>query len=196
MKTRVDFPDGTHAILREKINVRGRKALERTQIPALKAMRRIRQARLAQEIADGEEPSQGEIVTYTEEEIYAMQRMEFAGVMALLAHWNRDEPVPRTIDEVEDMENEVYEPLALEVRPRLWELLVPTRFDHEAAVNGKGEVELDSPTGPSNGSSESDSVSRATPQQTIPVQVIAPSETGSESGSSVEGTPESPTNST
>ena len=169
---RVEFVDGTYATFREKLNVRGRKAMERTSIPAIKAMRRIRQARKAQEIAEGTAVTPTEQLGYTETEIDAMQRFEMAGVMAMLAHWTREDPVPRTIDEIEDMDPDDYERLAVVVRPHLWTLMGRPGMSVDDAINEDGTKNLESPTGPSNGSESGDSEPRATQLPDPPSEIV------------------------
>lgn len=190
MKPRVDFPDGTYAVMREKVNVRGRKAMQRTSVPAMNAMRRIRMARAAQEIPDGDEPTPNEVVEYSEQEIHAMQRFEMAGVMAMLAHWTRDEPLPRTIDDVEEMEPEVYEAIAIVVRPELWSLLGGPAVGPDSAVDGQGRPAIDSPSGPSTDSNGDGSGDRATPASPHSETATATSSTGTGSTSSGDATPE------
>lgn len=176
MKARIDFEDGTYAILREKVNVGGRKAMERTSVPAARAMRRIRAARLTQEREDNEEPDPNEVIEYSEADVHAMQRFEMAGVFAMLAHWTRDEPQPRSIDDVEQMDPDVYEAIAKEVRPHVWELLGRPNVSPDAATDEKGVALPDSPTGPSLGSKIEDSGARV-------IDLPHPSETATETSS-------------
>jgi hypothetical protein len=184
MKQRVDFPDGTYAMFREKVNVRGRKVMERTSIPAVKAMRRIRSARQQAEIADGEPPTEQEQVSYTESEIEAMQRFEMAGVVAMLAHWTKEDPLPRTIEDVEEMDPDDLEVLAAAVRPHLWDLLGRPKVGPDDAVGDNGRPDMDSPTGLSNGSSVGESPKQ--PETVVESQVVT-SETSTETSSPPAG---------
>ena len=200
MQTRVNFPDGTYAILREKVNVRGRKIMERTSIPALKALRRIRAARKAAEVQDGDLTSEQEMISYSEAEIEAMQRFEMAGVIAMLAHWTREDPRPRTIDELEELDPDVYETIATAVRPELWSLMGRPAVTPDDALDEQGRRLVDSPTGPSNGSANGSSP-RVSPLEIVPVSPhpetsTESSSTGTENSSSEESTPASPTSST
>ena len=186
---RVTFPDGTYATFRDKVNVRGRKLMERTSIPAANAFRRIRRTRLQAGIEDGEEAGPNEVVTYSESEVEAMQRFEMAGVAAMLAHWTRDDPLPRTIDEVEELDPDIYELLAAEVRPHLWDLLSRPGLTPDDAVGADGKPALDSPTGPSNGSAEGGSEERATDQSQPSETVTSTSSPGTASTPSDTPTP-------
>lgn len=189
MKQRVDFADGSYAILREKVNLRGRKAMERTSIPALRAMRRIRAARKAQERGDDDALSTGEQLSYTESEIEAMQRFEMAGCMAMLAHWTREEELPRTIDEMEELDPDDYEVIAKAVRPHLWELMGGPKVGPDDALEPGKPPDLDSPIGPSSDLSadslRADTVGASTTPPGLSDLPVTPTETSQTSGVSI-----------
>jgi hypothetical protein len=190
MLKRVEFPDGSFAYWREKVNVRGRKLLERTSVPALKAIRRMRHARLAQGIGDDVEQTAQETASYTEAEIEALQRFEMAGVAAMLSHWTKEEPIPRTIDEVEDLDPDDYELLATELRPELWGLLGRPKVSPDDVLDDKGKPDLDSPTGPLPASNDGEPGAAATPQTSPPSETVTEkSLTATESSSSEVATP-------
>lgn len=148
---RVEIPGG-HATLRDSVNVGGRQMLERTALPAYAAIRRVRKLRKDAGVEDQEAPTARERASYTEAEVEALQRFELAAVAAVLKHWTLEDPVPRTMAEVADLEPEVYEPIAVKVRPRMLSLLKRPKVNQDDAVDANGKADLDSPTGPSTGS--------------------------------------------
>lgn len=187
---RVTFPDATYATFREKVNVRGRKLMERCVVPAARAARRVRLARQAAGVGLNEMPSPNEMVSYSEEEVGAMQRFEMAGVAATIGFWTRDEPLPQTIEEVEEMDPDIYELVAAKVRPVLWDLLSSPQLHEEDGLGPDGKPDLDLPTGGSNDSADV----APEPQTTSALSQVgdpstSKSPSGSESGSSEGTTP-------
>ena len=184
---RVVLPNGQHAVLRMKVSVRGRKALERTMVPAMAAQRRLRRARALADTPDGEKLTTNEQLSYTEDEIYRLQRFEMAGVLATVVQWSLDDPLPRSIDDVEDMDPEDYEAIAVEIRPDLWDLIGHPKTGVDNALKD-GKRDLDSPTGPSSDSPNGELAGTAAPQPSSE----SPTETstsGSESTDFVDVTP-------
>lgn len=186
---RVTFPDGTYATFREKVNVRGRKLMERCVVPAARAARRVRIARQTAGVGMDEMPSPNEMVSYAEEEVEAMQRFEMAGVAATLAFWTRDEPLPQTIDEVEEMDPDIYELVAAKVRPVLWDLLSSPQLTAEDGIGADGKPDPDLPTGGSNDSAAVASEPEMTQAPSLDGgPSTSKSTSGSESGSSEDTT--------
>jgi hypothetical protein len=189
---RVELPAGNHATLRLKVSVRGRKALERTMIPAAAAQRRLRRARSLAGVSDSADITPSEQLSYTEKEIESLQRFEMAGVLATLVQWTLDDPLPRSIDDVEDWDPEVYEPIAKIVRPHVWQLLgIGVSADDAVKENPDGSLEkdLDSPTGPSSGSENGDSAWTATPRHQLSETSTTPLPDGTGSIASEVDTP-------
>lgn len=161
---RVDIPGG-HAVLRDSATVGGRKVVERTSLGAIKAFRRVHKLREDQDAVDEalDETTPVERVPYTEAEMEALQRFEMAGFIALVKHWTLDIEVPRTIDEVEDLDPEVYEPIALITRKRVWGVLKRPKVDIDTGTTADGKPIVDSPTGPSTDSGVGERASTSTP---------------------------------
>lgn len=162
---RVEIPGG-YATLRDSASVGGRKVVERTSIAAVTAMRRVHKLREDQEVDEAlDENTPVQRVPYTEAEMYALQRFEFAGFIALVKHWTLDEPVPRTIDEVEDLDPDVYDPIAAVTRKRVWEVLKRPKVDIDTGVDDQGAPIPDSPTGPSTATGAGERASTSQPNQ-------------------------------
>lgn len=192
---RVTLPDGHHAVLRDKVNVGGRQALERTVGPVLTAYRRVRKLRDDAGV-DDVEPDDGTVrgkIPYSEAEIDAIQRFQKAAIVALVKHWSKEDEPPHSIEEVDEMDPEDFEPLAKAVAPLAWEALrrKKTGVDdgYVEGADGAPVAVLNSPTMPSNGSA---SVERASGQN--PADLGSTSTTKSteslESATSASSSPE------
>lgn len=153
---RVQLPDGCHAVLRDKVTVGGRQALQRTVGAAFAAIKRVRKLREDAQLEDIDptEDTPVERIPYTEKELQSLQRFEMAGVLALLKHWTREEDIPRTIDDVEEMDPAIYEILTKKTTPTAWKALRRPSADLDEgfvkdAATGSPVAVPDSPTGPS-----------------------------------------------
>lgn len=149
----LDIPGGI-ATLRDKVDVRGRQALDRTLPAALGAIRK-----LGQTVADREELGEtidedtpAARVGLTEAETEAVQRFQNAAVVAFLKNWSLDETVPRTIDEVLDMDPDVYTVLAKATSPLAIKAVRRPATNVDSGIKKDGTPDPDSPTGPSTGS--------------------------------------------
>jgi len=174
---RVEIPGG-HALLRDTLTVAGRKIVERTSIVVSKAQRRVR-VQMGDEAADAvDENTPAGRLPYTEAELEAFQRFEMAGFVALVHKWTLPIEIPRTIDEVGELDPDVYDPIAAAVRKRLPSILKRPDASMDAAVDEQGRPIADSPTGPSTDSHVGGGESPSTPPSE---SGIVPSPTSPES---------------
>lgn len=145
----VEIPGGM-ATLKDKVDIRGRQALDRTLPGAVKASRKLKAANDAGvELSESTPVSR---VDLTESEIEGLQRFEAAGVLAFLKNWSLDLTVPRTIDEVMEMDPDVYGAIAKVTSPLAREAIKRTPTNVDSGMKEDGTRDLDSPTGPSTGS--------------------------------------------
>lgn len=184
----IQLPDGNTVTIRDSVNVRGRKALERTAPSAFRAIqrrKRVRAERVAESSdGDAEFPTMEERMHYTEAEMDSLQRFEYAAFIAWVKHWSMEEELPRSIDEVEELDPELYEAVAIVTRKLAWKGLksaAKSALDEnppDDAMTPEGQRDLDHPTGGGTGSANVEPVTpSASADQSITNSLTSPENT-------------------
>lgn len=155
----VQIPGGV-AILREKVTIGGRQALDRTLPAALPGIRKVIARRSEGEHID--ENTAASEVGLTEAEFEGLQRFQNAAVVAFLKNWSIDETVPRTVDEVLELDPDIYTPIAKATSPLAMAAIKRPATNPDSGMKD-GLPDPDSPTGPSTASDSGERAEQSTP---------------------------------
>lgn len=163
----VVIPGGA-AELRDKVTVGGQQLLQEEGVEFFEFVRqRWPNADRFEEIPKEQ---------YTRQFLFLIHRWQKAAVAALVRSWTLPTPVPRTLEEVDEMDPEVYKVLAARTSPLAFQAMQGLKL--EPVVKEDGTLDRD-PANPTSTSSDSGSPSAdpTTPE-------TGPAESSSEDGAS------------